>query len=204
MIGEKAKIAPGCVIGANSVIGAGCVLGEGTRIGSNVSIVCSLIGERVLIHSGVRIGQDGFGFAMGEEHLKVPQLGRVVIGDDVEIGANTTVDRGSGPDTVIGTGSKIDNLVQIAHNVHLGRGCVIVAQAGISGSTKLDDYVVVGGQSGLTGHLHLGTGAQVAGNSGVMRDVGPGETVGGSPAVPIRDWHRQTVALSRLAGKKKT
>ncbi len=204
VIGEKAKIAPGCVIGANSVIGAGCVLGEGTRIGSNVSIVCSLIGERVLIHSGVRIGQDGFGFAMGEEHLNVPQLGRVVIGDDVEIGANTTVDRGSGPDTVIGTGSKIDNLVQIAHNVHLGRGCVIVAQAGISGSTKLDDYVVVGGQSGLTGHLHLGTGAQVAGNSGVMRDVGPGETVGGSPAVPIRDWHRQTVALSRLAGKKKT
>ena len=204
VIGEKAEIAPGCAVGANSVIGAGCVLGKETRIGNNVSISYSLIGERVLIHPGVCIGQDGFGFAMGEEHLKVPQLGRVVIGDDVEIGANTTIDRGSGPDTVIGDGSKIDNLVQIAHNVHLGRGCVIVAQAGISGSTRLDDYVVIGGKSGLTGHLHLGTGAQVAGNSGVMRDVGPGETVGGSPAVPIRDWHRQTVALSRLAGKKKT
>ncbi|MDP6305164.1 MAG: UDP-3-O-(3-hydroxymyristoyl)glucosamine N-acyltransferase, partial [Alphaproteobacteria bacterium] len=126
------------------------------------------------------------------------------IGDDVEIGANTTIDRGAGPDTVIGTGSKIDNLVQIAHNVHLGRGCVIVAQVGISGSTRLDDFVVIGGQSGLAGHLHLGKGAQVAANSGVMRDVGPGETVGGSPAVPVRDWHRQTVALSRLIGKKKT
>ena len=204
VIGEKAEIGPGCVIGANSVIGAGCVLGAETRIGDNVSIVCSLIGERVLIHPGVRIGQDGFGFAMGEEHIKVPQLGLVVIGDDVEIGANTTIDRGAGPDTVIGTGSKIDNLVQIAHNVHLGRGCVIVAQVGISGSTRLDDFVVIGGQGGLAGHLHLGKGAQVAANSGVMRDVGPGETVGGSPAVPVRDWHRQTVALSRLIGKKKT
>ena len=204
MIGEKAEIGPGCVIGSNSVIGADCVLGAETRIGDNVSIVYSLIGERVLIHPGVRIGQDGFGFAMGEEHLKVPQLGLVVIGDDVEIGANTTIDRGAGPDTVIGTGSKIDNLVQIAHNVHLGRGCVIVAQAGISGSTRLDDFVVIGGQGGIAGHLHLGKGAQVAGNSGVMRDVGPGETVGGSPAVPVRDWHRQTVALSRLIGKKKT
>ena len=202
VIGRKVKIATGCVIGANSLIGAGCVLGKETRIASNVSIICSLIGERVLTHAGARIGQDGFGFAMGEDHLKVPQLGRVVIGDDVEIGANATIDRGSGPDTVIGAGSKIDNLVQIAHNVQLGQGCVIVAQAGISGSTRLDDFVVVGGQAGLAGHLHFGIGAQVAGNSGVMRDVGPGETVGGSPAVPIRDWHRQTVALSHLAGKK--
>jgi len=203
VIGKKAEIAPGCVIGANSTIGAGCVLGKETRIASNVSIICSLMGERVLIHSGAHIGQDGFGFAMGEEHFKVPQLGRVVIGDDVEIGANTTIDRGSGPDTVIGAGSKIDNLVQIAHNVQLGRGCVIAAQVGIAGSTKLGDFVVVGGQAGFAGHLHVGVGAQVAGKSGAIRDVGPGETVGGFPAVPIRDWHRQTVALSHLAGKKR-
>ena len=204
VIGENAEIAPRCSIGANSVIGAGCSLGKETCIGDNVSIFYSLIGKRVLIHAGARIGQDGFGFAMGEDHFKVPQLGRVLIGDDVEIGANTTIDRGSGPDTVIGPGSKIDNLVQIAHNVCLGRGCVIVSQVGISGSSRLDDYVVIGGQGGLAGHLHLGKGARVAAQGGVIRDVGPGETVGGTPAVPVRDWHRQTIALSRLIGKKKT
>lgn len=203
VISERAEIGNRCLIEANAVIGPGVVVGDDTRIGPGASLVCCLLGSHVLIHPGVRIGQEGFGFAMEEEvHLKVAQLGRVIIEDDVEIGANTTIDRGSGPDTVVGRGSNIDNLVQIGHNVQIGRGCVIVAQVGISGSTKLDDYVVLGGQAGLTGHLHLGRGAKVAANSGVMRNVGAGETVGGSPAMPIREWHRQTVALSRLVRKK--
>jgi len=205
VIGAKAELGNNCVIGPNAVIGPGVVLGDETRIGPGASISCALVGAYTIIHDGARVGQDGFGFAMGSEgHLKVPQLGRVIIGDDVEIGANTTIDRGAGPDTVIGDGCRIDNLVQIAHNVQMGRGCVIVAQVGISGSTRLDDFVIIGGQAGLTGHLHLGAGAKVAANSGVMRNVGPGEAVGGSPALPVREWHRQTVAISRLAkGKAK-
>lgn len=204
VIGAGAEIGAGCHIGATAVIGAGVVIGDGTRIGPGATISHALIGAGCLIHAGVRIGQDGFGFAMGPAgHLKVPQLGRVVIGDDVEIGANTTIDRGAGPDTVIGDGCRIDNLVQIAHNVKLGRGCVIVSQVGISGSTELGDFVVVAGQAGLTGHLSIGTGARIAAQSGVMKNVAPGETVGGSPAVPVAQYHRQTIALARLIQKKK-
>ena len=158
----------------------------------------------MLIHAGVRIGQDGFGFATGAEgHVKVPQLGRVIIGDDVEIGANTTIDRGAGPDTVIGAGTQIDNLVQIGHNVVLGRGCVVVAQVGISGSTKVGDYVVIGGQVGLAGHLSIGNKVRIAAQSGVMRDVAEGETVGGSPATTMRDWLRRVAIVDRLARKGK-
>ena len=136
-------------------------------------------------------------------HLKVPQLGRVVIGNDVEVGANSTIDRGAGPDTVIGNGCRIDNLVQIGHNVELGMGCVIVSQVGISGSTKLGNFVVAAGQAGITGHLEIGDGAKIAAQSGVMKNIGAGETVGGSPAVPVMEYHKQTVALSRLIRKKK-
>ncbi|MBM3566547.1 MAG: UDP-3-O-(3-hydroxymyristoyl)glucosamine N-acyltransferase, partial [Alphaproteobacteria bacterium] len=132
-------------------------------------------------------------------HLKVPQLGRVLIGDDVEIGANTTIDRGAGPDTVIGDGTKIDNLVQIAHNVRIGRGCIIVAQVGISGSTEIGDFVAIGGQAGLTGHLTVGAGARVAAQAGVMRDIEPGATVGGSPAMPQRLWLKSVATIERLA-----
>ncbi len=192
-----------CRVGANAVIGVGVVLGDDCTVGANATISHALIGSRVVLYPGVRIGQDGFGFAMGPQgHLKVPQLGRVVIGNGVEIGANATIDRGAGPDTVIGDGCMIDNLVQIGHNVQLGRGCVIVAQVGISGSTRLGDFVAAGGQAGITGHLRIGAGARIAAQAGVMRDIAPGETVGGAPAVPMTDWLRQTAILGKMARKK--
>jgi UDP-3-O-[3-hydroxymyristoyl] glucosamine N-acyltransferase len=203
VIEAKAEIGARSVILANAVIGQGVVIGDETVIGATASLSHCLIGRRVIIHPGVRIGQDGFGFAMGQQgHLKVPQLGRVVVEDDVEIGANTTIDRGAGPDTIIKAGTKIDNLVQIAHNVVLGKACIIVAQVGISGSTEFGDFAIAAGQAGITGHLKIGTGARIAAQSGVMRDIEPGVKVGGSPAVPIMDYHRQTTILSRLASKK--
>lgn len=203
VIGAGAEIGPRCLVGPNAVIGDGVVLDEDCIIGAGATISHALLGKRVNIYTGVRIGQDGFGFAMGPQgHLKVPQLGRVVIHDDVEIGANTTIDRGAGPDTVIGAGTKIDNLVQIGHNVQLGRGCVIVSQVGISGSTRLDDFVIAAGQAGITGHLHIGTGARIAAQSGVMRDIEAGGQVGGSPAVPFKDWLRQSAILGQLARNK--
>ncbi len=203
MIGARAEVGARCRIAANAVIGDGVVVGDDCVIGSNATLQFAVLGSRVNVYPGARIGQDGFGFAMGPQgHLKVPQLGRVVVGDDVEIGANTTIDRGAGPDTVIGAGCMIDNLVQIGHNVQLGRGCVIVAQVGISGSTRLGDFVAAGGQAGITGHLKIGSGARIAAQSGVMRDVGPGETVGGAPAVPMTEWLRQCAALGKLARRK--
>jgi UDP-3-O-[3-hydroxymyristoyl] glucosamine N-acyltransferase len=154
----------------------------------------------VIIHSGARIGQDGFGFAMGAGgHLKVPQIGRVVIQDDVEIGANTTIDRGALKDTIIGEGTKIDNLVQIGHNVIMGRHCVIVAQTGISGSTELGDFVVMGGQSGTVGHIKVGMGAHIAGASHPKNDVPAGGRYGGTPAKPLKVWARELAAVTRLA-----
>jgi UDP-3-O-[3-hydroxymyristoyl] glucosamine N-acyltransferase len=202
-IDPTAKIGKDCIIGAYTVIGKEVEIGDNTRIYSNVSIQTATIGKDCIIHSGVRIGQDGFGFAMGKgEHYKVPQLGGVIIGNNVEIGANTCVDRGSGPDTIIGDGTKIDNLVQIGHNVEIGRNCVIVAQVGIAGSTKLGDYVVVGGQTGIAGHIKVGTGAKIAGLAGVMRNVEPGKTVGGFPAVDIRDWHKSTLLIQKLIKEK--
>ncbi len=204
VIGAKCEIGDGTIIASNAVIGDGVAIGAGCKIGANASISHCLIGNLCLIYPGARIGQDGFGFAMGPQgHAKVPQLGRVVIGNDVEVGSNSTIDRGAGPDTIIGNGCRIDNLVQIGHNVELGMGCVIVSQVGISGSTKLGNFVVLAGQAGITGHLEIGDGAKVAAQSGVMKNIGPGETVGGSPAVPVMEYHKQTVALSRLIRKKK-
>jgi UDP-3-O-[3-hydroxymyristoyl] glucosamine N-acyltransferase len=204
VIGPRAEIGAGTIIAANAVIGPDVRIGRDCSIGAGAAITHALVGNRVIIHSGARVGQDGFGFAMGPRgHLKVPQIGRVVIQDDVEIGANSTVDRGANRDTVIGEGSKIDNLVQIGHNVSVGRHCVIVSQVGISGSTELGDFVAAGGQVGITGHLRIGMGAQIAAQSGVMNDIPAGERWGGSPARPMRDWFRSHAALEKL-GKSKS
>lgn len=203
VIEAGAEIGARSAIGAGSIVGRGVVIGEDCRIASSVTLSHCRIGARVTLHPGVRIGQDGFGFAPDPVgHVKVPQLGRVLLGDDCEIGANSTIDRGSGPDTVIGPGCWIDNLVQIGHNVTLGRGCIIVAQAGIAGSTRLGDYVVLAGQSGIAGHLKIGTGARIGAKSGVMTDIPAGASYFGIPATRVKEYFRQVATLRQLAQKK--
>lgn len=200
IVGPEARIGAGTRIAAGAVVGYRVTVGRGCYIGPLASLMHTLVGDRVIIHAGARIGQDGFGFAMGAEgHLKVPQVGRVIIQDDVEIGANTAIDRGALKDTVIGEGTKIDNLVQIGHNVVIGRHCVIVGQVGISGSARLGDYVVMGGQSGLVGHITVGNGAQIAGGSHPKDDVPPGAVLAGTPAKPLKQWAREVAAVTKLA-----
>ncbi|MGL4394980.1 MAG: UDP-3-O-(3-hydroxymyristoyl)glucosamine N-acyltransferase [Hyphomicrobium sp.] len=200
VIGREASIGRGARIAANAVIGARVAIGRGTYIGAGATIAHALVGDRVIIHAGVRIGQDGFGFAMARNgHLKVPQIGRVIIQDDVEIGANTTIDRGALKDTIIGEGTKIDNLVQIGHNAVLGRHCVIVAQTGISGSAELGDFVVMGGQSGVVGHIKVGDGAQIAGTAHPTHDVPAGARMAGTPAKSLKVWAREIATLKRIA-----
>lgn len=198
-IGRDTMIGPGTQVCRNVEIGAEC------RIAGNVTLSHCVIGDRVTLHPGVRIGQDGFGFAPDPGgHIKVPQLGRVLIGDDCDIGANSTIDRGSGPDTVIGQGCWIDNLVQIGHNVVLGRGCIIIAQSGVAGSSQLGDFVVLAAQSGIAGHLKIGAGAKIGAKSGVMTDIPAGENHFGIPATRVKEYFRQIATLRRLAQKKGT
>ncbi len=203
VIGAKASLGERVLVGPAAVIGPAVSVGAETDIGANCSLSHCDIGSRCVLHPGVRIGQRGFGFDMSPDgHLDVPQLGRVRIGDDVEIGANSCVDRGSGPDTIIGDGCKIDNLVQIGHNVHLGKGCVIVAQSGVAGSSHLENFVVLAAQSGVAGHLRIAAGTQIAAQAGVMRDTEAGAKLAGSPAVPVREFFRQIATLARLAKDK--
>ncbi|MBX2804639.1 MAG: UDP-3-O-(3-hydroxymyristoyl)glucosamine N-acyltransferase [Hyphomicrobiales bacterium] len=207
VIGREASIGPGTIVTAGAVVGYRVVIGAECYIGAGASITHSLIGDNVIIHAGARIGQDGFGFAMSARgHVKIPQIGRVIIGDNVEIGANSTVDRGSLSDTVIGEGTKIDNQVQIAHNVRIGRHCVIVAQSGIAGSSELGDFVVMGAHSGVLGHIKVGSGVQIAFMGHVKDDVEPGAKIGGAPARPFPDWAREVAAVKRLgqAGRRVT
>lgn len=205
VIARGAKIGADVEIGPYAVIGPGVVIGARTRVGSGVTIMCALLGADILVKSGARIGEAGFGFVPGPEGLvKMPQLGRAVIGDGAEIGANACVDRGALGDTVIEANVKIDNLVQIAHNVRVGASSVIAAQAGVSGSTKIGRGAMLGGKAGLADHLTVGDGAQVAAAAGVMHDIPAGERWGGSPARPMRQWFRETATLAKLAMRGKS
>ena len=202
VIGAQAAIGPGCRIEAHAVIGPGVVIGENCRVGAHASVSHAVLGDRVSLFPGVRVGQDGFGFAVSEAgFVSVPQLGRVLIEDDVEIGANSTIDRGSAQDTVIGAGSRLDNLVQIGHNVRLGRCCIVVAQAGICGSTELGDFVTIAAQAGLIGHIRIGRKARIGAQAGVMSDVEAGADVIGSPAMAFREFFRNVATLRRLSRK---
>lgn len=204
LVKSGAEIGAGTKVGANTVIGRGVKIGKNCRIGQNVTLSHCSIGDDVTILPGTRIGQAGFGFYMDEKGaVSVPQLGRVIIEDYVDIGANVTIDRGALEDTFVGKGTRIDNLVQLGHGVRLGQGCIVVAQVGISGSTEFGNYVIAAGQAGFSGHLKIGDGAQIAAKAGVMRNIEPGSKVGGFPAVPIRQWHKQSATLAKLATEKK-
>ena len=204
VIGANAVIGPRCRIGAAAVIGEAVSMQADCRVGPHASISHAILGARVYVYPGARIGQEGFGFATTPTgFLTVPQLGRVLLEDDVEVGANSTVDRGSAADTIIGAGSRLDNLVQIGHNVRMGRCCVVVAQAGVSGSTVLEDFVVIAAQAGLTGHLRIGQKARIGAQAGVMSDVGAGLDVIGSPSQPVREFFRGVATLRKLAGAQR-
>lgn len=203
VIEDNVQIGDDSIIESNSFIDHGVIIGKRAMIHSNVSISYSIIGDDVVILSGARIGQDGFGFATDKGiHKKIFHIGTVKIGNNVEIGANATIDRGSVNDTIIEDLARIDNLVQIGHNVVIGKGSIVAAQVGISGSTKIGSYCALGGQAGLAGHLTIGDQAQVAAQAGVMKDVEASTAVGGSPAVPVKEWLKQTVVLRQLMDKK--
>ena len=211
-VDPSASIGPGCVIGRNvricsgvvlcggNHVGSDCVIEENSKLFPNATLYAqSRIGKRVRIHAGAIVGSDGYGYVFdGGQHRKIAQIGGVVIGDDVELGANVTIDRGALGDTVIGEGTKIDNLVQIAHNVEVGKHCIIISQTGIAGSTKIGDFTIIAGQVGIAGHLKIGSQVTIAAQSGVMRDIPDGQKVFGSPAQADRDFKRQLLGLQQL------
>jgi UDP-3-O-[3-hydroxymyristoyl] glucosamine N-acyltransferase len=203
VVGAGARLGARCTVGAHATIGAGCVFGADCRIFPHVSVSHCVAGDRVTLHQGARVGNEGFGFVPtpeGRFHT-VPQLGRVLLGDEVEVGANSCIDRGALDDTVIGAGTRLDNLVQIGHNVVTGRGCVIVSQVGISGSTSLGDYVTAAGQAGFAGHLRIGSKARIGAQAGVIGDIPAGMDVSGSPAMPLRDWLRASIQLRNIGAR---
>jgi UDP-3-O-[3-hydroxymyristoyl] glucosamine N-acyltransferase len=204
VVREKTKIGKESSIAANTYIGSGVEIGRNCHIGPNATLTHCILGDQNIVHRGVCIGQDGFGFAPGKpNHTKISQLGRVIIGDGIEIGANTTIDRGSGVDTKIGDGTKIDNLVHIAHNVQIGKGCFITAQNGFAGSAKIGDFVSFGGQAAVTGHVTVGDGAQISGKSAVTKDIAAGETVAGIPAQNARIHWKGLATLKKLVREKR-
>lgn len=201
IIGPLAEIGDGCCIGAGALIGHGVVLGRDCTIGANATIAYALLGDRVIIHSGAAIGVDGFGFAPGASHVKIPQLGRVILQADVDIGANCAIDRGALGDTVIGEGSKLDNLCHIAHNVQIGRHCFLTALCAVAGSSTLGDYVQMGGQSAVSGHVSVGNHCVIAANASVLASFGDNMELAGVPARPRADLYRDLAFLSRLRKK---
>ncbi len=205
VIEDGVELGDDCLIGHHVVIAHGCKIGNRCRIDSGAMVSHTIMGDDCFIYSGAQIGNDGFGFIMGPNgHKKLPQIGRVILGNDVEVCANACIDRGALDDTVIGDGCRVDNLVQVAHNCHIGRGCVLVSQTGIAGSCEFGDFVVCAGQAGVADHIHIGTGAQIGAQGGVMRDIPVGEVVWGTPAVPIKQAMKQIATLQKLAssGKK--
>ena len=202
VIGAGAEIGPGCRIGPCAVIGEGVVMGADCRIGPNATVSHARLGDRVYIYPGARIGQEGFGFAItAQGFVTVPQLGSVVIGNDVEIGANATIDRGALRDTVIGDGTRLDNLVQVAHNVRIGRCCAIASQVGLAGSSEIGDFVVIGGQAGVADGMKVGNNVRIGAQSGVMSTIEPGSVVVSSPARPVKEVFREIAMVKKLAAK---
>lgn len=204
VVGQGAAIGAGTVVGPNTVIGPGVAIGRDCRVGANVSISFALLGDRVKILSGAIIGEAGFGATAGSAGLiDIPQLGRVILQDGVTIGAGTTIDRGAFEDTVVGENTKVDNQVHIAHNVRIGRNCVLAGQTGISGSVTIGDGCQFGGQAGVADHLEIGDGARIGASGGVLKNVPSGETWGGFPAQPVQRWLREVAWLSRAAGRRR-
>lgn len=215
-IGDQTMISPGaviednviigdnCYIGPNAVISQGVIIGNNTKIMAGSYISFATIGNDCIVHPGAKVGSDGFGFASHNGiHKKIIHTGIVKIGNDVEIGSNSTIDRGSVKNTIIADSVMIDNLVQIGHNVEIGNGSVIVSQVGIAGSTKIGKYVVIGGQAGINGHIEIADQTQIAARSGVVKTVtDKGAIIGGYPAIPIREWHKQSIILKNLANGK--
>ncbi|GAA0578611.1 UDP-3-O-(3-hydroxymyristoyl)glucosamine N-acyltransferase [Rhizomicrobium electricum] len=205
VVGAHAHIGEGCHLGANCVIGDGVEIGPQSVIGCNATVSHALIGAGVRIGAGTVIGGEGFGVVLGPAGLMCSaQVGRVIIGDNVRIGGNCTIDRGALDDTVIGSGTMLDNLIQIAHNVRIGRNCIFAGQSGVAGSAIIGDNVMVGGAVSISDHLTIGSNVRIAGKSGVAQDVADGAVVGGYPAVPVRQWHRQNLALAAMIKKPGT